>query len=100
MSQKRRKRMHRKSDSKTVLKKQYPTPGADFRLKSLSDIFFDAPCIFLNGKWWGAYSDRFVKICEPWTTPKEWFLSRKRVKESFFIFQHFIAAEKQALQMV
>ena len=29
----------------------------------------------------GAYSDRFVKNCEPWNTPKEWFLSRKRPKE-------------------
>ena len=29
----------------------------------------------------GAYSDRFVKNCEPWNTPKEWFLSRKRVKK-------------------
>ena len=29
----------------------------------------------------GACSDRFVKNCEPWNTPKEWFLSRKRPKE-------------------
>ena len=29
----------------------------------------------------GAYADRFVKNCEPWNTPKEWFLSRKRPKE-------------------
>ena len=37
---------------------------------------------FLHGKWSrGAYSDRFVKNCEPWNTPKEWFLSRKRPKE-------------------
>ena len=28
----------------------------------------------------GACSDRFVKNCEPWNTPKEWFLSRKRPK--------------------
>ena len=29
----------------------------------------------------GAYSDRFLKNSEPWNTPKEWFLSRKRPKE-------------------
>ena len=29
----------------------------------------------------GACSERFVKNCEPWNTPKEWFLSRKRPKE-------------------
>ena len=34
----------RNSDSKTHQKKWNPTPGTDFRLKSLWCIFFDAPC--------------------------------------------------------
>ena len=49
-------------------------------------IFF-----FLHGKWSrGAYSDHFVKNCEPWNTPKEWFLSRKRPKEGERVgWRHF-----------
>ena len=38
----------RNSDSKTHQKKWNPTPGTNFRLKSLWCIFFDAPCIFVN----------------------------------------------------
>ena len=34
----------RNSDSQTPLKKLNPTPGTDFRLESLCNIFFDAPC--------------------------------------------------------